>query len=417
MVVLRTFVRHALAWLMLTFGDYMKNDFPILNGGLIYLDNASTTQKPYCVIEAISNYYRFSNSNVHRGVYSLSEKATEAYEGVRNRVANFLNAKSRKEIIFTKGSTEGINLVASSFGSRIKKGDEILISEMEHHSNIVPWQILCEKTGAKLRVIPINIRGELDMEKFRRMLNKNTKLVAVVHVSNSLGTINPVKKIIAAAHEKNIPVLVDGAQSTQHIKIDVQDLDCDFFVFSGHKIYGPTGIGVLYGKEKILEKMPPYQSGGDMILKVTFKKTLYNFLPYKFEAGTPNIEGVIGLGAAIHYIEKIGWEKINGIETELLDYATLKLAEIRGLKIIGTAKMKGPVISFTIEGIHPHDIGTFLDNENIAVRTGQHCTEPVMDKFGIPATTRISFAVYNTKEEIDQLVVSLQKLIAVFNGN
>ncbi|MEK9167034.1 MAG: cysteine desulfurase [Patescibacteria group bacterium] len=395
----------------------MKIDFPILNGGLIYLDNASTTQKPYCVIEAISNFYRFSNSNVHRGVYSLSEKATEAYEGVRDRVAKFLNASSRHEIIFTKGTTEGINLVASSFGSRIKKGDEILVSEMEHHSNIVPWQILCEKTGAKLRVVPMNIRGELDMEKFRRMLNKNTKLVAVVHVSNSLGTINPVKKIVAAAHAKNIPVLVDAAQSVQHMKIDVQDLDCDFLVFSGHKIYGPTGIGVLYGKEKILEKLPPYQGGGDMILKVTFKKTIYNVLPYKFEAGTPNIEGVIGLGAAIHYIEKIGWDKISAIEEELLEYASSKFKIIRGLKIIGNAKMKGPVISFVIEGIHPHDIGTFLDNEKICVRTGQHCTEPVMDKFKIPATTRVSFAVYNSREEIDVLVVALEKLIKVFNGN
>ncbi len=395
----------------------MKKDFPILNGGLIYLDNASTTQKPYCVIEAISNFYRFSNSNVHRGVYSLSEKATEAYEGVRDRVAKFLNATARSEIIFTKGTTEGINLIASSFGSRIKKGDEILVTEMEHHSNIVPWQILCEKTGAKLRVVPINVRGELDMEKLRRMLNKNTRLVALVHVSNSLGSINPVKKIIAAAHEKNIPVLVDGAQSVQHMKIDVQDLDCDFFVFSGHKIYGPTGIGVLYGKEKLLEKMPPYQSGGDMILKVSFKKTTYKELPYKFEAGTPNIEGVIGLGAAIHYIEKIGFEKIAAIEEELLEYATEKLNGIKGLKIIGNAKMKGPVISFVIEGIHPHDIGTFLDNDGICVRTGQHCTEPVMDKFKIPATTRVSFALYNTKEEIDRLVASLEKLIKVFNGN
>ena len=395
----------------------MKIDFPILNGGLIYLDNASTTQKPYCVIEAISNFYRFSNSNVHRGVYSLSEKATEAYEGVRDRVAKFLNAESRSEIIFTKGTTEGINLVASSFGSRIKKGDEILVTEMEHHSNIVPWQILCEKTGAKLRVVPMNVRGELDMEKFRRMLNKNTRMVAVVHVSNSLGTINPVKKIVAAAHEKNIPVLVDAAQSVQHMKIDVQDLDCDFLVFSGHKIYGPTGIGVLYGKEKILEKMPPYQGGGDMILKVSFKKTIYNVLPYKFEAGTPNIEGVIGLGAAIHYIEKIGWEKIAAIDQELLEYATDQLNKIRGLKIIGNAKMKGPVISFVIEGIHPHDIGTFLDNEKICVRTGQHCTEPVMDKFKIPATTRVSFALYNTKDEIDALVVAIEKLIKVFNGN
>ncbi len=395
----------------------MKNDFPILNGGLIYLDNASTTQKPYCVIEAISNFYRFSNSNVHRGVYSLSEKATEAYEGVRDRVAKFLNAESRSEIIFTKGTTEGINLVASSFGSRIKKGDEILVTEMEHHSNIVPWQILCEKTGAKLRVVPMNVRGELDMEKFRRMLNKNTRMVAVVHVSNSLGTINPVKKIVSAAHEKNIPVLVDAAQSVQHMKIDVQDLDCDFLVFSGHKIYGPTGIGVLYGKEKILEKMPPYQGGGDMILKVSFKKTIYNVLPYKFEAGTPNIEGVIGLGAAIHYIEKIGWEKIAAIDQELLEYATDQLNKIRGLKIIGNAKMKGPVISFVIEGIHPHDIGTFLDNEKICVRTGQHCTEPVMDKFKIPATTRVSFALYNTKDEIDALVVAIEKLIKVFNGN
>lgn len=395
----------------------MKKDFPILNGGLIYLDNASTSQKPYCVIEAISNFYRFTNSNVHRGVYSLSERASEAYEGVRDRVRKFLNAATRKEIIFTKGATEAINLVASSFGSRLKKGEEILITEMEHHSNIVPWQILCEKTGAKLRVVPINVRGELDMEKFRRMLNKNTRLVSVVHVSNSLGTVNPIKKMVAIAHQKGALVLVDGAQSAQHMKIDVRDLDCDFFVFSGHKIYGPTGIGVLYGKEKLLEKMPPYQSGGDMILKVGFKKTIYKDLPYKFEAGTPNIEGVVGLGAAIHYLEKIGWDKIGKIEEELLEYATIKLRGIRSLKIIGNAKVKGPVISFVIEGIHPHDIGTFLDNEGICVRTGRHCTDPVMDKFGIPATTRISFAVYNTKEEIDKLCAGLEKLIKVFNGN
>ncbi len=394
----------------------MKNEFPILNGGLIYLDNASTTQKPYCVIEAISNFYRFTNSNVHRGVYSLSERATEAYEHTRQRVKDFLNAKSVKEIIFTGGTTGGINLVATSFGSQIKKGDEIIITEMEHHSNIVPWQMLCERTGAKLRVVPINVRGELEMEKLRRMLNKNTKLLALVHVSNSLGTVNPVKKIIAAAHEKGIPVLIDGAQSAQHMKIDVQDLDCDFFVFSGHKIYGPTGIGVLYGKEKLLEKMPPYQGGGDMILKVGFKKTIYHHLPYKFEAGTPNIEGVIGLGAAIHYLQKIGWDKIGKIEEELLEYATMKLKEIKALKIIGNAKVKGPVISFVIEGIHPHDIGTFLDNEGICVRTGQHCTQPVMDKFGIPATTRISFAVYNSKEEIDKLCAEIGKLIKVFNG-
>lgn len=394
----------------------MKKEFPILNGGLIYLDNASTTQKPYCVIEAISNFYRFTNSNVHRGVYSLSERATEAYEHSRLRVKDFLNAKSVKEIIFTKGTTEGINLVATSFGSRIKKGDEIIITEMEHHSNIVPWQMLCERTGAKLRVVPMNVRGELEMEKFRRMLNKNTKLIAVVHVSNSLGTVNPIKKIIAAAHEKGIPVLVDGAQSAQHMKIDVRDLDCDFFVFSGHKIYGPTGIGVLYGKEKLLEEMPPYQGGGDMILKVAFKKTTYKESPYKFEAGTPNIEGVIGLGAAIHYLQKIGWDKIGKIEEELLEYATMKLKEIKKLKIIGNAKVKGPVISFIIDGIHPHDIGTFLNNEDICVRTGRHCTDPVMDKFKIPATTRISFAVYNTKEEIDKLCSGIEKLIKVFNG-
>lgn len=399
----------------------IREDFPILKTQvrgkpLIYLDNAATTQKPFTVIERIQKYYLEENSNVHRGVHYLSELATKEFEGARETVKNFINAESVEEIIFTRGTTEAINLVANSFGKTfLNEGDEIIISEMEHHSNIVPWQILCEEKNAKLKVIPFDDNGELIIDELENLITEKTKLISIVHISNSLGTINPIKKIIEIAHSYAIPVLVDGAQSIMHNKIDVQDLGCDFFVFSGHKIYGPTGIGVLYGKKELLEQMLPYQGGGDMIKSVTFEKTIYNDLPYKFEAGTPNIEGAIGLKAAIEYLSKIGLDQISIYENELLQYATEKLSQIPQLKIIGTAKEKASIISFVIENIHPHDIGTILDFEGIAVRTGHHCTQPVMQHFKIPATTRASFSFYNTKEEIDQLFNALQKVIKVFS--
>ena len=399
----------------------IREDFPILKTQvrgkpLIYLDNAATTQKPFTVIERIQKYYLEENSNVHRGVHYLSELATKEFEGARETVKNFINAESVEEIIFTRGTTEAINLVANSFGKTfLNEGDEIIISEMEHHSNIVPWQILCEEKNAKLKVIPFDDNGELIIYELENLITEKTKLISIVHISNSLGTINPIKKIIEIAHSYAIPVLVDGAQSIMHNKIDVQDLGCDFFVFSGHKIYGPTGIGVLYGKKELLEQMLPYQGGGDMIKSVTFEKTIYNDLPYKFEAGTPNIEGAIGLKAAIEYLNKIGLDQISIYENELLQYATEKLSQIPQLKIIGTAKEKASIISFVIENIHPHDIGTILDFEGIAVRTGHHCTQPVMQHFKIPATTRASFSFYNTKEEIDQLYNALQKVIKVFS--
>lgn len=399
----------------------IREDFPILKTQvrgkpLIYLDNAATTQKPISVIERIQKYYLEENSNVHRGVHYLSELATKEFEGARVTVKNFINAESVEEIIFTRGTTEAINLVANSFGKTfLNEGDEIIISEMEHHSNIVPWQILCEEKNAKLKVIPFDDNGELIIDELENLITEKTKLISIVHISNSLGTINPIKKIIEIAHSYAIPVLVDGAQSIMHNKIDVQDLGCDFFVFSGHKIYGPTGIGVLYGKKELLEQMLPYQGGGDMIKSVTFEKTIYNDLPYKFEAGTPNIEGAIGLKAAIEYLSKIGLDQISIYENELLQYATEKLSQIPQLKIIGTAKEKASIISFVIENIHPHDIGTILDFEGIAVRTGHHCTQPVMQHFKIPATTRASFSFYNTKEEIDQLYNALQKVIKVFS--
>jgi cysteine desulfurase/selenocysteine lyase len=342
--------------------------------------------------------------------------ATQAYEESRNKVRDFINASSEKEIIFTRGTTEGINLVAQSFGRmNLKEGDEVIVSAMEHHSNIVPWQLICEQKYAKLKVIPINDNGELIFEEFEKLLGKKTKIVSVVYVSNSLGTINPVKKIIEKAHSFGIPVLLDGAQAIQHLRVDVQDLDCDFFAFSGHKIYGPTGIGVLYGKKALLEAMPPYMGGGDMISKVTFEKTTYNQLPHKFEAGTPNIAGTIGLGKALEYVNGIGIDKIAVHEKEILNYATESLSQIEGLKIIGQAKEKSSVISFVFDNVHPHDIGTFLDFEGIAVRTGHHCTQPVMDRFNIPATTRASFALYNTKEEVDVLVNGLKKVLEVFS--
>ncbi len=399
----------------------IRQDFPVLNRlvygkPLVYLDNAATTQKPKCVISAISDYYLNYNSNIHRGVHRLSQEATDEYEKSRKIIKEFINANNTNEIIFTRGTTEGINLVAHSFvRPRLSKGDEILITYMEHHSNIVPWQIVCEETGAKLVVAPINDAGELIFEEFEKLLTERVKFVSVVYVSNSLGTINPIEEIIKKAHSKGIPVLIDAAQSIQHMKIDVRRLDCDFLAFSGHKIYGPTGIGVLYGKDEHLDKMRPYQGGGDMIKSVSFVRTIYNDLPYKFEAGTPNIEGAIGLGKAIEYVNQIGFDFIIEHENQLLEYAQEKLSEIDGLKIIGTASRKASVVSFVLENVHPHDVGTMLDVDGVAVRTGHHCTEPIMRRFGVPATTRASFAFYNTKQEIDILANSIQKVIKMFS--
>ena len=395
--------------------ERVRKDFPALDQTvhgkpLVYLDNAATSQKPLAVIEAEEDFYRRDCSNIHRGVHELSDRATRAYETARVKVQRFLNARDTREIIFVRGTTEAINLVASTFGRKnIHAGDEVLITAMEHHSNIVPWQILCEEKGAKLRVAPINDRGEVLFEEFEKLLGPKTRLAAVVHVSNVLGTINPVRELIEAAHRKSVPVLVDGAQAAPHLKVDVRALDCDFYAFSGHKLYGPTGIGVLYGKAELLDTMPPYQGGGDMISSVTFEKTVYNSLPYKFEAGTSNIAGGIGLGAAIDYLNQIGMENIAAYEDELLAYATEAVSRIPGLRIIGTAAKKAGVISFVMEGIHPHDVGTVLDQEGIAVRTGHHCAQPLMERFGIPATTRASFAFYNTKREIDALVAGIYK--------
>ena len=400
--------------------EKIRADFPILkekirNKPLVYLDNAATCQKPQAVIDSISHLYMHEYANVHRGVHTLSVKATDRYEGAREKVKNFINASSTKEIIFVKGTTEAINLIAQTFGkANIKKGDEILITAMEHHSNIVPWQMLCEETGAVLKVAPINLQGELIFDEFEKLISDKTKLVSVVHMSNALGTINPVKKIIAAAKAKNIPVLLDGAQAVPHMSVDVQALDCDFYAFSGHKLYAPSGIGVLYGKQALLEAMPPYQGGGDMIRKVTFEETEYNALPYKFEAGTPSIADVVGLGAAIDYLTEVGMDNIAAYEAELLDYATEKAQKIEGLRIIGEAKDKGAILSFVLDKIHPHDIGTMLDSLGIAVRAGHHCAMPVMDFFEVPATARASFAMYNTKEEIDVLMNGIEQLIEVF---
>ena len=395
----------------------IRADFPILQRKirgkqLVYFDNAATSQKPLQVIEAISGYYKTFNSNVHRGVHFLSDEATNKYEESREKVRTFINAASAGEIIFVRGTTEAINLVASSYGSsKIGKDDEIIISTLEHHSNIVPWQILCERTGAKLKVIPVNDKGEILLDEFEKLITERTRLVSVVHISNALGTINPIKEIINKAHSHDIPVLIDGAQSTQHCKIDVKELGCDFFAFSGHKIFGPTGIGVLYGKEKLLDEMPPYQGGGEMIEKVTFEKTTYNKLPYKFEAGTPDISGPIGLASAIDYINKTGIDNIAKYEKELLDYSTEELLKIEDMRIIGTAEHKASVISFLVGNLHPYDAGTILDHQGIAVRTGQHCAEPLMNRLGIPGTIRASFAFYNTKEEIDLLVKAIHKAI------
>lgn len=401
--------------------EKIRKDFPILsttvNGKpLVYLDNAATSQKPISVIDAIDYYYKHQNSNIHRGVHFLSQRATEAYEVSRKKVAKFINAAHDHECLFTKGTTDGINLVAYSYGKQfVKPGDTIIISAMEHHSNIVPWQILSEDRGANLKVIPINEKGELLMNEYRKFLNEdpNVKLVSVCWISNSLGTINPVKEIIALAHEKGIPVMLDAAQAVQHVAVDVQDLDVDFFAFSGHKLYGPTGSGILYGKEKWLNQMPPYQGGGDMIKHVTFEKTTYNELPFKFEAGTPNIEAGICISSGIDYLNELGIEAVAQYEHELLEYVTAKLKEIPGLRIIGTADQKASVVSFVVDGTHPSDIGVLLDKMGIAVRTGHHCTQPLMEFFGIPGTVRASLAFCNTKQEMDQLVDGVKRAVSM----
>jgi len=393
----------------------IREDFPALHQlvykkPLVYLDNAATTQKPKVVIDTLLDYYTTQNSNIHRGVHYLSQKATAAYEDARRVIQQFINSEHSHEIIFTRGTTESINLVASSFAKRfLKKGDEILISAMEHHSNIVPWQMVCEEKQASLKVIQFNEDGELLLDEFEKLLNEKTKLIAITHISNALGTVNPIKEIIKIAHRKNIPVLVDGAQAVPHMKVDVQELDCDFYCFSGHKMYAPMGVGVLYGKEKILNELPPYQGGGEMIKEVTFEKTTYNELPFKFEAGTPNVGDGLGLAAAIKYLEIFGMDTIHKHESELLSYATKKLLEIEGLKIIGTAKNKAAVISFLVGKIHPYDLGTILDKMGIAVRTGHHCAQPIMDRYGIPGTVRASFAMYNSMEEIDTFVEGVIK--------
>ncbi len=397
-----------------------RDDFPVLNRHvhgkpLAFLDNAASSQMPEQVMRSYTEYHSRYHANVHRGVHLLSQEATEAMEGSRETLRELVNARSSKEIIFTSGATDAINLVMQSWGrANIREGDEILISTMEHHSNIVPWRMLCDEKGAVLKVIPVSDDGVLDMEAFASMITDRTRLVGIVHVSNTLGTINPVAEIIRIAHERGVPVLVDGAQAVSHMKVDVQKIDCDFFVTSGHKMYGPTGIGILYGKQEHLEEMPPWRGGGDMILSVSFDEVLYNDLPYKFEAGTPNISGAIGMGKAAEYIMSVGYEAIHKKEQELLRYATEKLQSIEGLRIIGTAPEKSSVISFVIDGIHPHDIGTILDLEGVAVRTGHHCTQPLMERLGIVATTRASMAMYNRKEEIDQLVTALHKTIEMF---
>jgi cysteine desulfurase/selenocysteine lyase len=398
----------------------IREDFPILRRQvhgrpLVYLDNAATSQKPQAVIDRLNRYYSEDNANIHRGVHYLSEKATQAYEEARTKVQHFLNAPSDREIIFTRSVSEAINLVVHSYGRKyLQAGDEVIISAMEHHSNIVPWQILCEEKGAILRVVPINDQGEFLLDAYEQLLSPKTKFVSVTQVSNALGTITPIRRIIAMAHQRNIPVLVDGAQAVPHFKVDVQELECDFYGFSGHKLYGPTGIGILYGRAELLEAMPPYQGGGDMIRSVTFEKTIYAPIPSKFEAGTPHIAGGIGLGAAIDYLEGIGMEAINDYEQALLAYATEAVGAIPGVHIFGTAKEKAGVISFSIEGIHPHDIGTVLDQEGIAIRTGHHCAQPVMERFGVPAMARASLAFYNTRQEIDALVAGIEKVQEVF---
>jgi cysteine desulfurase/selenocysteine lyase len=398
----------------------IRRDFPILSirvhgKPLVYLDNAATTQKPIAVLDAIDRYYREENANVHRGVHALSELATKKYEDSRETVRAFINAASSKEIIFTRGATDSINLVAATFGRKyLKPGDEVVITGLEHHSNIVPWQLICEEKQAKLRVAPINSSGEVELAEYEELLSEKVKIAAISHISNALGTVNPIRRMIEAAHRFGIPVLIDGAQGVPHLNVDVRALDADFYAFSSHKIFGPTGLGVLYGKERLLDALPPYQGGGDMIRSVTFEKTIFNDLPYKFEAGTPHIEGAIGLGTALEYLHTFDWEAVVRHEHALIRSAANRLSEIEGVRIIGTAKEKAGVVSFVIDGIHPHDIGTILDQEGIAVRTGHHCAQPVMDRFGIPATARASFAFYNTVDEVDMLVQGIQKVKKVF---
>ncbi len=398
----------------------VRRDFPILatqvrGKPLAYLDNAATSQKPRSVIETVSRFYTSENANIHRGVYYLSEKSTAAYESARAKVQAFVNARHPHEIVFVRGTTEAVNLVAAAFGrSAVREDDEIVLSQMEHHSNIVPWQLLCEASGARLRVIPMDHAGELVLEEYEKLLTDRTKLVAVVHVSNSLGTVNPVKEIVALAHERGIPVLVDGAQRAPHGPVDVQDLDCDFYTLSGHKMFGPTGIGALYGRASLLERMPPYQGGGDMIRSVSFEGSTYAPPPAKFEAGTPNIAGAVGLGAAVDYLAGIGWEAIRQHENELLQYATEALSSVPSVRIIGTAGEKVSVVSFVMQGVHPHDIGTVVDQDGIAIRTGHHCTQPVMDFYGVPATARASFALYNTRDEVERLVSQVRYVRQVF---
>jgi cysteine desulfurase/selenocysteine lyase len=400
--------------------DRVREDFPLLHRrirgkNLVYLDNAATSQKPQQVIDAISEFYASGNSNIHRGVHFLSERATAAFDEVRAKIARFINARSPREVIFTRGTTESINLVAQSYGRTfLKPGDEILITWMEHHSNIVPWQLVCEQTGAVLRAVPLTDSGELALEELERLLGPRTRLVAVTHVSNALGTLNPIPQIAAAAHRLGIPVLVDGAQSAPHLSIDVQELDCDFFAFSGHKLYGPTGVGVLYGREALLDRMPPYQGGGDMIATVTLERSTWAALPSKFEAGTPMIAEVIGLGTAVDYLTNLGLEQAAAWENALLQYATERVQEIPGLRIIGTAPNKASILGFVMDGIHPHDVGTVLDDMGIAIRAGHHCAQPVMQHFGIPATARASFAFYNTPQEIDLLVDGLSQAKRIF---
>ena len=398
----------------------IKEEFPILskkvnNKSLIYLDNASTTQKPKTVIETIQNYYESTNSNIHRGVHHLSQKATEEYEKSRETIQHFIGAKSSKEIIFVRGATEAVNLVANSYVKPLlSEGDNIIISQMEHHANIVPWQIIAKEKKIKIRVVPINNDGELIIDEIDKLIDEKTKFISLNHVSNSLGTINPIRKLIQKAHQNDIRIMIDGAQAVQHMKVNVAELDVDFYCFSGHKMYGPTGIGILYGKKEILDEMEPYQGGGDMIKSVTFEKTIYNDVPHIFEAGTPNIVGAIGLGKAVEFIENITIEKIEKHELNLLNYATDKIKKIKGIQIIGNSKVKASVISFVMEGIHPHDIGTIMDNLGIAIRAGHHCTQPIMDFYEIPATARASFAIYNTKEDVDKLIDGIQKTKEVF---
>jgi cysteine desulfurase / selenocysteine lyase len=400
--------------------ERIRRDFPILDQTihgkkLVYLDNAATSQKPRAVIDAIVRYYQHDNANIHRGVHTLSMRATEAHDEARETVRRFIQAADANEIIFVRGATEAVNLVAQTYGRRnVAAGDEVLITAMEHHSNIVPWQILCEEKGARLVVAPINNAGELELDAFEKLISPRTRIVAVAHVSNALGTVNPLRKMIQLAHAHDIPVLVDGAQAFPHMPLDVQALGCDFYAFSGHKVYGPTGIGVLYGKEEMLAELPPYQGGGDMISSVTFEKTTYNVVPYKFEAGTPDIAGAIGLGAALNYISGLGMDRIAAHEQDLLAYATDAVGSLAGVRLIGTARERAGVLSFTLEGVHPHDLGTVLDREGVAIRTGHHCAQPVMDRFGIDATARASFAVYNTREEIDALVAGIHKAREVF---